>query len=368
MEILASVDESDIGLIDEGQDVHFAVQAYSERRFEGEVEQVRLQANSQDNVVTYGVVVSVDNSDGALLPGMTATIDVVIDRAEDVLTIANTALRFRPTEEMRAQLREDAGSSRSGDAVGTGEPEQRARRGGGERGRRDQPTGSRAVSAATLWYLGRRRGAANDPRTGWPDGRCADSDQRQLRGHRPRPSGDRRRDRSHLPGHRRQPVRAPAGVTGRRPWEAIVAVSDGVPAIIDARGIERTFQMGTTEVRALRGVDLTVECGEMISVMGTSGSGKSTLMNILGCLDRPTAGSYSLEGVAVEGLSKDQLADVRNQKLGFVFQSFNLLPRTTALENVELPLMYDRSGRDLDVRGMAEAALEEGRPGGSDGP
>ena len=129
-------------------------------------------------------------------------------------------------------------------------------------------------------------------------------------------------------------------------------------AIIAARGLERTFEMGSTSVRALRGVDVTVHTGEMLSIMGTSGSGKSTLMNILGCLDRPTAGSYALDGIPVEGLSKDELADIRNQKLGFVFQGFNLLPRTSALENVELPLMYDRSGRKLDTKAMAAAALE----------
>jgi len=132
---------------------------------------------------------------------------------------------------------------------------------------------------------------------------------------------------------------------------------NGTP-IIDARGIERTFQMGSTKVHALKGVDLTVQAGEMLSIMGTSGSGKSTLMNILGCLDRPSGGSYWLDGIPVEGLSRDQLADVRNQKLGFVFQGFNLLPRTSALENVELPLMYDRAGRFEDIRGRAEAALE----------
>jgi putative ABC transport system ATP-binding protein len=128
--------------------------------------------------------------------------------------------------------------------------------------------------------------------------------------------------------------------------------------VIEATGLERVFRMGSTEVNALRGVDLTVERGEMLSVMGTSGSGKSTLMNILGCLDRPTHGSYSLDGTSVEGLSKDELADVRNRRLGFVFQGFNLLPRTSALENVELPLLYDRSGRDLRTKELAAAALE----------
>jgi len=136
-----------------------------------------------------------------------------------------------------------------------------------------------------------------------------------------------------------------------------IATSSAQP-VIEAKGLERVFRMGSTEVNALRGVDLTVERGEMVSVMGTSGSGKSTLMNILGCLDRPTHGSYSLDGTSVEGLSKDELADVRNRQLGFVFQGFNLLPRTSALENVELPLLYDRSGRDLRTKELAAAALE----------
>ena len=129
--------------------------------------------------------------------------------------------------------------------------------------------------------------------------------------------------------------------------------------IIKARNLTRVYQMGSNEVRALRGIDLTVEAGEMMAIMGTSGSGKSTLMNILGCLDRPTGGTYELEGIRVDSLSKNELADVRNQKLGFVFQGFNLLPRTTALENVELPLLYDRTGREMDTRAMAAAALEK---------
>ncbi len=96
----------------------------------------------------------------------------------------------------------------------------------------------------------------------------------------------------------------------------------------------------------------------MVAIMGSSGSGKSTLMNILGCLDVPTEGSYVLDGVRVNGLSKNDLADLRNRKLGFVFQGFNLLARTSALENVELPLLYDRSGRKLDTKALAAAALE----------
>jgi putative ABC transport system ATP-binding protein len=122
--------------------------------------------------------------------------------------------------------------------------------------------------------------------------------------------------------------------------------------------LEKVYRMGKTEVRALRGVDVTIAAGEMVAIMGASGSGKSTLMNILGCLDRPTRGTYTLDGVRADELSRDALADIRNRKLGFVFQGFNLLARTSAVENVELPLLYDRSGRKLDTRALAIAALE----------
>src|SRR5689334_13903037 len=128
-------------------------------------------------------------------------------------------------------------------------------------------------------------------------------------------------------------------------------------SVIQINGVKKIYTMGTNKVFALRGVDLTVEPGEMIAVMGSSGSGKSTLMNILGCLDVPTEGSYVLDGTRVDGLSKNALADLRNQKLGFVFQGFNLLARTSAIDNVELPLLYDRTGRKLDTRKLATEAL-----------
>jgi putative ABC transport system ATP-binding protein len=131
-----------------------------------------------------------------------------------------------------------------------------------------------------------------------------------------------------------------------------------VAPVIEIDGVKKIYKTGSNEVAALKGIDLTVRQGELVAIMGSSGSGKSTLMNILGCLDVPTEGTYALEGVRVEGLSKNQLADIRNQKLGFIFQGFNLLARTTALDNVELPLLYDRMGKKRDTKELAKHALE----------
>src|SRR6476659_514934 len=119
------------------------------------------------------------------------------------------------------------------------------------------------------------------------------------------------------------------------------ALPETSPAhLIEMRELTRVYQLGPQEIYALRGVDLVIENGEYVAIMGPSGSGKSTIMNIIGCLDRPTAGRYFLDGIDVSGLDRDQRAEIRNGKIGFVFQSFNLLSRTSALENVELPLVY----------------------------
>ena len=128
--------------------------------------------------------------------------------------------------------------------------------------------------------------------------------------------------------------------------------------VIKTVQLTKTYKVGDIDVPALKAVDLTIEKGEFVAIMGASGSGKSTLMNLLGCLDMPTSGEYFLDGVNTSKLSNNEYADIRNQKIGFVFQGFNLLARTTALENVELPLMYDRMQKVKDPQKRSIEALE----------
>ncbi len=131
--------------------------------------------------------------------------------------------------------------------------------------------------------------------------------------------------------------------------------------MIEARGIRKVYRMGKVLVEALRGIDLSVGRGEFVAIMGPSGSGKSTLMNILGCLDRPTSGIYKLEGEEVNKLSDERLSEIRNKKIGFVFQTFNLLPRATALKNVELPLIYSgaRNRKERALLCLERVGLKE---------
>lgn len=134
--------------------------------------------------------------------------------------------------------------------------------------------------------------------------------------------------------------------------------------ILEIHELKREFQMGSETVRALKGISFNVEAGEFVTIMGSSGSGKTTLLNILGCLDKPTIGSYLLDGVDIKQLSRDELAQLRNRKIGFVFQAYNLLPRTSAIENVELPLLYNKDISVSERRDRAVHALEAVKLGG----
>jgi putative ABC transport system ATP-binding protein len=133
-----------------------------------------------------------------------------------------------------------------------------------------------------------------------------------------------------------------------------LGIHERVDVIIVIEQLKKTYDLGEVKVEAIRGIDVRIARGEFVAIMGASGSGKSTFMNILGCLDRPTSGRYLLEGQDVSKMSSDQLAEVRNKKIGFVFQNFNLLARTSALENVEVPLLYDGTAyRDRHARALA---------------
>jgi len=139
----------------------------------------------------------------------------------------------------------------------------------------------------------------------------------------------------------------------------MVAAFSGVP-LVEVHDLKKDYQLGEMEVHALRGVTVRINPGDFVAIMGASGSGKSTFMNILGCLDKPTSGRYLLEGTDVSALSKKELAQIRNQKIGFVFQGFNLLGRTTALENTELPMLYSKTRKNDRERRAREALARVG--------
>ena len=337
MRVIADVDEADIGQVADGQRVQFTVDAYPDDTFEGTVEQVRLEATTESSVVTYEVVITAHNPDLKLKPGLTANVTIYTLEKENALSIPTKALRFVPDAGLLSELDMSVASDSVPAVAGKREVWVRS-------GQRLTP---RYVTT----------GAASGDRTeildGLTDGEevavgmtSAVARPHDLDGRR-RADADRRTQSLH------------ADTPGRRQQEEVaMETSVQTREIIRLENIRRDFRVGDETVHALRGVSFTIREGEFVTIMGTSGSGKSTLLNTLGCLDTPTAGEYYLDGISVRTMDKNQRATLRNRKIGFVFQNYNLLPKTTAIENVELPLMYNPQCSAAERRERAVEALK----------
>ncbi len=343
MQVNASVDESDIGRIQPGQQVTFQVDAYPDQVFTGSVRQVRLDPVVEQNVVSYVTVIDVPNPELKLKPGMTANVSVEIARADHALRVPNAAFRFRPDPEvLQAMGRPQRAQSDNGQPA-TGRADER-------RGQRDDRGGQ------SVWVLTEAGLRRTPVQTGVNDGTVTAITGGDLpEGARvvtgvaaTGPTAARSGGSPLIPQRPGRGGNCRANRTGRRAMTPVIALRD----------IERVYTLGEVRVHALRGITLDVQPGEFVMLTGPSGSGKSTLMHLLGLLDQPSKGEYLLNGQDVAALDTRSLAHVRNREIGFVFQGFNLLPRTTALENVELPMLYGPRIPAAERRSRATDALK----------
>lgn len=319
MRVIADVDEADIGEVKEGQHVTFTVDAYPDDIFEGAVTQVRQNATTESNVVTYEVVISARNDELKLKPGLTANVTIFSAECKDVLSVPSSALKFTPNQELLPE----------GDRIVDSEATTKVWMQAGHDVKAVPVTVGMTGGSFVQITSGLKAG--DMVIVGMTDNTvvAADESEDGSNPFMPGPPGKKNKNRQ--------------------------AMVNKDKVIIELRDVKRKFIVGDEKVYALRGVSFKIYEGEFVTIMGTSGSGKSTLLNQLGCLDTPSSGEYILDGMSVRKMSKNQRARLRNRKIGFVFQNYNLLPKTTSVENVELPLMYNK---EYSAKQRKEAAIK----------
>ncbi len=331
MQVIGNVDEADIGRVKVGQDVTFSVDAYPDDLFEGKVTQVRLSPTTESNVVTYEVVVAAANPEHKLIPGLTANLTIYVIREQNLLLLPAQAFKFEPEE--------NDGNEKLPQPTGTPD------RSGLAKDERYVWVVDGMSLVPTVVKIGESNGIKTQILSGLSEGTSVAVGYTE----------------SAVATANTEAQRSPFAPSHR---DAIKTKNRRLPTmnenkeIIRVDKLRREFMVGGERVKALRGVSFSIAEGEFVTIMGTSGSGKSTLLNLLGCLDTPTSGEYILDGVSVQSMSKNQRAVTRNRKIGFVFQNYNLLPKTTSIENVELPLLYNSSVSARERRERAVKALE----------
>ena len=346
MQVVADVDEADIGGVVEGQRASFTVDAYPNDVFEGVVTQIRLgdasstsSTSTTTTVVTYEVVISAPNPDLKLKPRLTANVTIYILDKKDVLSVPNKALRFTPEKPLIG----------NNDIVKDCEGEHKlwTREGTTFTAHPVEVGISNGISTEIISGISEGTKVVTEATIGAMPGENVAAEGNQESG------GERSPFMPGPPGSKKKKELFNVPI---RYWHINTLFT--MKKVIEIQNIKRNFQVGDETVHALRGVSFNINEGEFVTIMGTSGSGKSTLLNILGCLDTPTSGEYLLDDIPVRTMSKPQRAVLRNRKIGFVFQSYNLLPKTTAVENVELPLMYNSAVSASERRRRAIESLQ----------